>query len=150
MAEPQQRKSLFRTTCKVKGKVCKLIVDSSSTNNLDSMELVDKLKLQKTPHPSPYKASWLTKDRQTLVDEQVWVEFNIGEYVDRILCDVTDMDACHVLLGRPWKYDVKEKHDGEANIYYITKRGINYTMKPFPNEGKQDHVVSSVVLVGEK
>ena len=69
MVEPPQRKSLFGTTCKVKGKVCKLIVDFGSTDNLASRELVDKLKLQRIPHTTPYKAYWLTKDRQTLVDE---------------------------------------------------------------------------------
>ena len=98
--EPPQRKALFWTTCKIKGKVCKLIVDSRSTDNIASREMVDKLKLQKIPHPYPYKASWLTREKKTLVNEQVWVEFTLGEYVDEILCDVIDMDACHLLLGR--------------------------------------------------
>ena len=70
--------------------------------------------------------------------------------MDKILCDVIDMDACHLLLGRPWKYDVKFKHDGETNVYTITKGGIKYTMNPLPDDGKLDHVVSSVALVGEK
>ena len=106
--------------------------------------------MKKLPHSFPYKASWLTKEKQTLVNEQVWVEFTIGEYVDKILCDVTDMNACHCLLGRPWQYDVKAKYDEETNVYTITKGGINYTMNPLPNDGKVDHVVSNVALVGEK
>ena len=80
----------------------------------------------------------------------MWVEFTLGEYVDKILCDVTDMDACHILLGRPWHYDVKSKHDGETNVYTITKGGIKYTMNPLPDDGKLEHVVTSVSLVGEK
>ena len=36
IGEPAQRKSLFRTTCKSKGKCCKVIIDSGSTNNLVS------------------------------------------------------------------------------------------------------------------
>ena len=49
--ESVQRRSLFKTVCKVEGKCCKLIVDSGSTDNLASTEMVDKLKLRKTVHP---------------------------------------------------------------------------------------------------
>ena len=35
-AEPTQRKSLFRTTCKVQGDYCKMVIDSGSTDNLVS------------------------------------------------------------------------------------------------------------------
>ena len=30
------------------------------------------------------------------------VEFSIGKYDDTILCDVMPMEACYLLLGRPW------------------------------------------------
>ena len=127
-----------------------MILDSRSIDNVASREMVNKLNLQKIPHPCPCKASWLTKEKQTLVNEQVWVEFTIGEYVYNILFDVTDMGACHLLLGRPWQYDVKAKNDGETNVYTITKGGINYTMNLLPYDGKVDDVVSNVALVGEK
>ena len=55
--EPPQRKTLFRTLCKVRGKVYKVIVDSGSTNNIASVEMVEKLVLKKLPHPNPYKVS---------------------------------------------------------------------------------------------
>jgi hypothetical protein len=54
-----QRTKRFRTTCKTKDWVCKVIVDSGSTNNLISTEMVEKLELETTDHPSPYKVSWL-------------------------------------------------------------------------------------------
>lgn len=98
--EPPQRKSLFRTTYKSQGKVCK-VVDSGSTDNLVSLEMVEKLKMKRIPHPTPYKVSWLNKGQQVLVYEQIWVEFNIGGYKDKILCDIIPMDVCHLLLGRP-------------------------------------------------
>jgi hypothetical protein len=41
-----QWKSLFRTTCKTIDKVCKVIIDSGSTNNLVSTEMVEKLELE--------------------------------------------------------------------------------------------------------
>jgi hypothetical protein len=54
-----QRAILFRTTCKTKGWKCKVIVDSGSTDNIVSAEMVEKLALETTNHPSPYKVSWL-------------------------------------------------------------------------------------------
>lgn len=68
--EPAQRKALFRTICKIKGKCCKVVIDSGSTDNLVSTEVVEKLKLKKTKHPIPYKVSWLQKGQQLLVNEQ--------------------------------------------------------------------------------
>ena len=49
-AELDQRKLLFRTTCKVQGKCCKMVIDSGSTENLVPTEMVEKLRLKKTKH----------------------------------------------------------------------------------------------------
>lgn len=51
--EPSQRRNLFRTICKEKGKCCKLIINNGSTDNLVSTKMVDKVGLKKTPHPTP-------------------------------------------------------------------------------------------------
>jgi hypothetical protein len=69
ISEPTQRKSLFRTVCKSKGKCCKVVIDSGSTNNLVSTEMVEKLGLKKMAHPTPYRVSWLQKGHQLLVNE---------------------------------------------------------------------------------
>lgn len=73
--EPLQRKSIFHTTCQSGGKVCKALIDSGINENFVSIEMVEKLKLRRIPHPYPYKVYWLTKGQQTLVEEQSWVEF---------------------------------------------------------------------------
>eukprot|EP00253_Pinus_taeda_P022951 PITA_22951 len=70
VAEPDQRKALFHTVCKSRGKCCKVIIDSGSTDNLVAVEMVEKLGLKKLKHPTPYKVSWLQKGHQLLVDEQ--------------------------------------------------------------------------------
>ena len=75
---------MFKTLCKVNNKVYRVIVDFGSSDNVASREMVDKLKLTTSPHPYPYKVSWLTKDKQTLINEHVWVEFKIGKYNDRV------------------------------------------------------------------
>jgi hypothetical protein len=98
---PTQRNGLFQTACKTKDRVCKVTVDSGSTNNLVSTEMVEKLELETIVHPSPYRVSWLQKGHQVNVTKQCLVEFKIGGYKDEILCDVIPMDVCHLLLGRP-------------------------------------------------
>ena len=65
-----QRRSLFKTNCKAKGKCYKLIIDSGSTDNLVSTEMVDKLNLKRTVHPKPYRVAWMHNDHQFLVSEQ--------------------------------------------------------------------------------
>jgi hypothetical protein len=56
-----QRNRLFRTACKTKDRVCKVIVDSGSTYNLVSTKMVEKLELETSEHLSPYRVSWLQK-----------------------------------------------------------------------------------------
>ena len=55
--EPAQRKNLFRTMCKEKGKCCKLIIDNGNTDNLVSAEMVNRLELKRMLHPTPYRVS---------------------------------------------------------------------------------------------
>jgi len=100
-----QRTRLFRTACKTKDRKCKVIVDSGSRDNLVLTEMVEKLELETNDHPRPYKVSWLQKGHQVSVTKQCLVEFKIGGYNDKVLCDVIPMDVCHLLLGRPWQYD---------------------------------------------
>lgn len=99
--EPTQRKTLFKTTYRSHGKICKVIVDSGSVENIVAIEMVDKLKLKRFPHTTPYKVSWLSKGQHVFVDDKIWVDFEIGDYKDSVVCDILPMDACHLLLGCP-------------------------------------------------
>lgn len=76
--EPKKRRALFRIRCNILSKVCKVIIDSSSTDNIISKEVVKKIKLERMPHTSPYKVAWLNKGKSFLVNEQAWVKFSIG------------------------------------------------------------------------
>jgi hypothetical protein len=76
-------------------------VDSGSIDNLISKEMVEKLELDTSEHPSPYRVSWLQKGHHVNITKQCLVELKIGGYNDKILCDVIPMDVCHLLLGRP-------------------------------------------------
>lgn len=57
--------------------------------------------------------------------------FSIGPtYGDAIYCDVVPMDACHLLLGRPWQYDKSVQHDGRSNTYSFLFRGKKIVLVP--------------------
>ena len=66
---------MSKTTCKARGKCCKLIIDSGSTDNLVSTKMVDKLNLERKIHPNPYKVSLFQKGQQLLVDDKCQVKF---------------------------------------------------------------------------
>jgi hypothetical protein len=110
-----QRRRHFQAMRKVKDWKCKVIVDSCKKDNLVSTEMVEKLELKMIDHPSPYKVLWLQKGHKVNATKQCLVEFKIVGYKDEILCDVIPMDVCHLLLGRPWKYDRNVIHDGRMN-----------------------------------
>jgi hypothetical protein len=135
--EPVQRTSLFGTACKSKDRVCKVIIENESTNNLVSIEMVEKMDLNTTTHPNPYKVSWLQKGHQVMVSQQCQVGFKIGGYRDEILCDVIPMDVCHILLGRPWKYDRKVIRDGRKNTYTLEKNGRMHMFLPIEDKEKK-------------
>jgi hypothetical protein len=79
-----------------------VIIDSGSTDNLVSTDMVEKLEVETTSLLNPYKVSWLHNGHQVMVTKQCLVEFKIGGYRDEILCDVIPMDVCHIIFGRPW------------------------------------------------
>jgi hypothetical protein len=147
---PTQRSRLFRTACKTKDRLCKVIVDSGSTNNLVSIEMVEKLELETIEHPIPYRVSWLQKGHQVNVTKQCLVEFKIGGYKDEILCDVIPMDVCHLLLGRPWKYDMNVIHDGRKNTYTLEKNGRTHMLLLIKDKEVKPEVRKTILLMSGK
>jgi hypothetical protein len=147
---PAQRNNLFRTTCKTKDKVFKVIIDSGSTNNLVATKMVEKLELETTTHPTLYKVSWLQKGHQVTVTQQCLVELKIGGYKDEILCDMIPMDVCHVYLGRPWQYDMNFIHDGRRNTYTLEKNGRTHMLLPIEEKKLKDEVSMSILFMSGK
>jgi hypothetical protein len=125
-------------------------VDSGSLDNLVSTEIVEKLELETTDHPSPYKVSWLQKGNQVTITKQCLVEFKIGGYNDKILCDVIPMDVCHLLLGRPWKYDKNVIHDGRMNKYTLEKNGRTHMLLSIKEIEVKPEVSNIVLLMSGK
>lgn len=92
---------------------------------------MDKLCLKTELHPRPYTLSWLQKGTSLAVDRRVLVPFSIGgSYADSIWCDVVPMDACHILLGRPWQFDRAVVHDGKHNTYSFSFNNTKVVLLP--------------------
>ena len=45
-------------------------------------------------------------------------------------CDVMNMSACHLLLGRPWEYDRRVQYDGYHNTYSFMKDRHKICLRP--------------------
>ena len=126
----EQRDQLFHTKCRVGEKWCSVIVDGGSCTNVASSEMVSKLGLSTTAHPRPYSLHWLDDGSKVKVTRQAVVGLTMGSYEDEILCDVIPMDACHILLGRPWQFDREVVHHGRTNEYELRDKGKRIVLKP--------------------
>jgi hypothetical protein len=65
------------------------------------------------------------------VTETFLVSFSIGKIdTDVVLCDVVEMDSCHMILGRPWQFDVDAQHKVRENIYVFFRNGQKMVLRP--------------------
>jgi len=128
--ELTQRENIFHTRCKVLENMCYLIVDSGSCCNCCSTRLVEKLAFPILPHPNPYKLQWINDDEGMVVNQQVEVNFSIGNFEDSMLCDIVPIEVCHVLLGRPWLFERETIHHGHTNEITFTQQERKIVLHP--------------------
>ncbi|XP_013613865.1 PREDICTED: uncharacterized protein LOC106320044 [Brassica oleracea var. oleracea] len=93
--------------------------------------LVRKLGLATRPLSRPIRLEWLNEVGEQYVKERVTVPLTIGRYEDEVVCNVLPMDACHILLGRPWQFDKRAVHDGFTNQHSFDHKGKKITLNPF-------------------
>ena len=72
-------------------------------------------------------------------------------YVDEVFCDVVEMDACHLILGKPWQYDVDAAHKCKDNVYVFFKNGKKIVLGPIkegnvPKASKVDGKPSLLIV----
>lgn len=132
--EKNQRHTLFHTKGVVQERSIRIIIDSGSCNNLASTVLVEKLSLPTHTHPHPYHIQWLNDGGKIKVTRSVRVPFSIGAYSDFVDCDVIPMEACSLLLGRPWQFDTNSLHHGRSNHYSLMFKGQKIIIHPMTPE----------------
>ncbi|CAM8937210.1 unnamed protein product [Rhodiola kirilowii] len=136
-----QRHTLFQTRARIEDKVCKVIIDGGSCHNLASKEMCEKLGLKLLQHPYPYHVQWLSDCGEMKITHKVKVQFKIGDYIDVVECDVIPMKVCHLLLEKPWQYDLLAQHCGRTNQYTIKWKGKDLVLRPMtPQQIMAEHM----------
>jgi len=118
-----------------------MIIDEGSYANVASTRVVENLGLPTISHTKPYKLQCLSEEGEIMVNKKILITFAIGKYKDEVLCDVVQMEATHVLLGRPWQYDREILHDGHTNKISFNFQGHKIMLKPLsPNKVIEDQI----------
>ena len=81
-------------------KAVNVVIDNGSAINFVAQEVIDKLNLPTEKLPKPYQATW-PNGHVIPVTHRCLVSFKLGNYEDKIWCDVIHMNIAHILLGRP-------------------------------------------------
>jgi hypothetical protein len=125
-----QRNNLFQMFLIVNNCRVRAIIDGGSSNNLVSSELVKTLGLTTRVLPHSYYIQWFNNSGKAKVTQSARVHFSIGPYHAYADFDVVPMQACSLLLGRPWQYDNDVVHHGRLNKYTFMYKGKNITLLP--------------------
>ena len=106
------------------------IIDRGSCNNLISSDLVKKLGLTTHALPQPYEIQWFDTSGKEKVTHSARVHFSVGSYHDYADFHVVPMQACSLLLGHPWEFDLDAAHHGRSNKYSFMQHGNNIVLLP--------------------
>jgi hypothetical protein len=109
-----------------------------------SADFVTKISLTICAHTHPYYIQWLNKTSKAKVTHTARIHFSIDTYHDYANCDAVPMEACSLLLGRPWEFDTDVVHHGRTNKYTLMHKEKKITLLPLtPNEIVQcDRVIA--------
>ena len=94
------------------------------------------------PYSHPYTINWIKKNPSIKVTNFCHLPISIGKiHQDFRTCYVVNMNACHILFGRPWPNDVNATHKIKENIYLFLWKGKRVAMRqipPTPKPAKQE------------
>jgi hypothetical protein len=139
-SEDWRRSNIFHTYVKCGSTNCKVIIDSRSCINAVSSSLVTRLGVKLIPHSNPYKVSWV--DTSSIdIKERCILSIQFMSYKDEIWYDVIPMDVGHIILGRPWLYDLDVTIYGRTNSCSFIFKGKKIKLNPLQlrhiTEGKK-------------
>jgi hypothetical protein len=111
---------LFHSQMWVKGTPLQFIVDSGSHKNLISDKVFKRLALPTTSHPQHYTIGWLCQGRDIHVSQQCSQSYDIKPFKDEVLCDVSPLEVCNVLLGQPYLWKCHDVYESRPRSVIIT------------------------------
>ncbi|KAJ0962545.1 hypothetical protein J5N97_027667 [Dioscorea zingiberensis] len=117
--------------------------------NVVSTTGVARLKLTPEPHPQPYRVARVDKTSLP-VSQRCLVPLQMGNYSDKVWCDVLPMDIAHILLGRPWLYDLDVTHHGRANTYVFMHKSKSIMLTPALPKSRNEPPKASPIHVAKK
>jgi hypothetical protein len=110
----------------VKGTPLYFVVESGIQKNLISAEVVKRLNLAMMLHPRPYTIGWLSQGRDTHISHQCCLHYNIKPFKDEVLCDVSPLEVCDVILGQPYMWKRHVLYESRPRSVIITLGGQLY------------------------
>jgi len=93
-----------------------------------------KPELKTVSHPQPYKVSWVNSVSIDM-KERCLVSIQFVTYSDKIWYNVVTMDVGHIILGRPWLFDMDITIYGRSNscsFVYDRKKVKLAPLRPAP------------------
>jgi hypothetical protein len=118
--KPEEGAHLFHSQMWVKSTPLHFIIDSGSQKNLISSEVFKPLALLTTLHPQPYTIGWLCQGSNICIIQQCHLSFDVDPFKDEVLCDVSPLKFCNVLLGQPYLWKRHVVYDSRPQSVIIT------------------------------
>ena len=94
-----------------------------------SFNVVSRLGLKLIPHPNLYKVSWVDTS-SIAIKERCVIPLQFLTYKVEIWCNVIPMDVRHIILGRPWLYDLDVTLHGRSNSCSFMFEGKKIVLNP--------------------
>ena len=102
--------------------------------NIISEVVVERLGFEVFDLLDPYEINYNREVKQ--VTKGTKLTYSTGKLREEILCDVADIDDCHVCLGEPWKISHGARYSGSRDVYYLSVERM--VIRPEPPERVQE------------
>lgn len=138
-----EKNGIFHTYAKCENKSCKITIDSGSCMNIVSTQALSRSQATLEPHPSSYKMACVNQISLS-VTQKYLVPIDKSSYKDNIWCRILPMSVAHVILGRPWLYDLSDTHNKWENTYSFRHNSKKIKMYPTKSRKKSINLTRSL------
>lgn len=85
------------------------MINGGGCVNIISWSAIESMDLKSEPHPYPYNVIQVDKSFHFII-QCCFISIQFLSYNGRIWCDVLHMNTTHILLGRPYLFDLVAKN----------------------------------------